>query len=73
MHPSQFDAFSRTLADGVSRRQALTRVGAVSGSAQTPGWQRGAQHTPRLPHHASVHNGTLAASVRRCMTPRRRL
>src|SRR4051812_48360230 len=29
MHPSQFDAFSRKLADGVSGRQAVTRFGAA--------------------------------------------
>ena len=49
MHPSQFDAFSRKLADGVSRRQAVTRFGAaglLAGLTGALGRDRTAQALP---------------------------
>ena len=49
MHPSQFDAFSRKLADGVSRRQAVKRFGAaglLAGLSSALGRDRTAQAIP---------------------------
>src|SRR5918995_5826771 len=49
MHPSQFDAFSRKLADGVSRRQAVTRFGAaglLAGLTSALGLDRTARAIP---------------------------
>ena len=51
MHPSQFDAFSRKLADGVSRRQAVTRFGAaglLAGLAGALGRDRPAEALPAV-------------------------
>ncbi len=51
MHPSQFDALSRKLADGVSRRQAVTRFGAVgllAGLSSALGRERTAQAIPAV-------------------------
>src|SRR5215210_3629760 len=51
MHPSQFDAFSRKLADGVSRRQAVTRFGAaglLAGLTSAFGGDRMAQAIPAV-------------------------
>ncbi len=49
MHPSQFDALSRKLADGLSRRQAVTRFGAaglLAGLTSAFGRDRAAQAIP---------------------------
>src|SRR5215213_636246 len=49
MHPSQFDALSRKLADGVSRRQAVRRFGAaglLAGLTTALGRDRMAQAIP---------------------------
>jgi hypothetical protein len=51
MHPNQFDAFSRKLADGVSRRQAVTRFGAaglLAGLTSALGRDRTAQAIPAV-------------------------
>jgi hypothetical protein len=68
MHPSQFDAFSRTLAAGVSRRRALTRFGAaglLAGLTSALGRDRTAQAIPAVQGDAlSVCLLDIVANVR---------
>src|SRR3954466_14264966 len=76
MHPSQFDAFSRKLADGVSRRQAVKRFGAAGllagltgalGRDRTaeamPAMQADAQSTCLLDIVANIRLGPSAGAI----------
>lgn len=68
MHPSQFDAFSRKLAEGVSRRQAVTRfgmAGLLAGLTSALGRDRTAQAIPAVQADAlSVCLLDIVANVR---------
>src|SRR5687768_16491036 len=65
MDPKQFDALSRTLADGLSRRQAVTRWGAagmLAGLAAVVGRGRGG--ATRLAMQAETCSLEIVANVR---------